>query len=65
MPTKNDQQMMPPLSPSTKMSNISIVLEGWNLQTRDKFQEPLTPLLCGRHNVCSLSGFLRFGLSHA
>ena len=45
----NDQQMIPSLPPSRKMINRSIVSKEWNLQTRDKFQEPPTPLLCGRH----------------
>ena len=49
MPTKNDQLMIPSLPPSTKMINRSIISKEWNLQTRGKFQEPLTPLLCGRH----------------
>ena len=31
------------------MNNRSIVEKEWNLQTRDKLQEPPTPLLCGRH----------------
>ena len=65
MPTKNDQQMIPSLPPSTEMINRSIISKEWNLQTRDKFQEPPTPFCVDVINVCSLSGFLRFSLSHA
>ena len=65
MPTKNDHQMIPPLPPSTKMNNRSSVLKEWNLQKRDKFQEPKPLFGIDVINVCSLSGFLRFGLSHA
>ena len=49
--TISDQFFYPhPSTPSSsKMNNKSIVQKQQNLQTRDKFEDPLTPLPCGRH----------------
>ena len=53
--TKNDQQMIPPPTPpSVKMNNSSIVSKEGNLQTCDKFQEPPTPVPCGRHKCINV-----------